>query len=147
MVPPTLSLFVPPLSFFPSKPLLFYTSLKIILIYSIVVSESQSSLLDYYKLKTAVAALPHDTLVHELISLFSNNSLEIELGIAEHLGRELVAEWVAKAQNIPPVKFLSHVYQLLETKYLLLPSSLFNCSVFFSPNLALEFISPVSFPS
>eukprot|EP00026_Physarum_polycephalum_P000316 Phypoly_transcript_00316.p1 GENE.Phypoly_transcript_00316~~Phypoly_transcript_00316.p1 ORF type:complete len:1728 (+),score=286.93 Phypoly_transcript_00316:542-5185(+) len=78
-----------------------------------VVSQCQNSVIDYHQLKAAVAALPHDVLVHELISLFSNNSLEIELGIAEHLGREILAEWVAKARTLDPVKFLSHVDEVL----------------------------------
>lgn len=87
-----------------------------VIICELVLEETGNTVLNYLKLKEAVIGIPHLTLVHQIICLFSNNNISVESGI-NFLGKELVQDWLARVENINRLPFLDNINGVLESLY------------------------------
>lgn len=76
--------------------------------------EATNQLLDYNKLKEAVLSIPHLTLVHQIIYLFSKNKISLELGLKQYLGRDTIEDWKSRIEDEDVIPFLDNADSILE---------------------------------
>lgn len=79
-----------------------------------VLEETHNTMVDYHKLKSAVASIPQMELVSAVMCLFSNNNVYLEFGFEKHLGTDVIANWMSAAGNMKTLDFLDDVDGVLE---------------------------------